>query len=96
MKWGTRYFESWKSALALPVTLTDFVCGFTPPCQATTLYLPSVTFSILWLPRFLFTNLADCSPAGAEVGAQTKSHVRTDRASHRQVVVRHGLSYLRS
>ena len=34
-------------ALPVPATSTDLVCGFVPSCQATTLYLPSGTFSIL-------------------------------------------------
>ena len=41
------YFERVKSALPVPATSTDLVCGFMPSCQATTLYLPSGTFSIL-------------------------------------------------
>src|ERR1035438_842469 len=41
------YFESVKSALPVPATSTDLVCGFVPSCQATTLYLPSGTLSIL-------------------------------------------------
>jgi hypothetical protein len=40
------HFESAKSALPVPATSTDFVC-LVPSCQATMLYLPSGTLSIL-------------------------------------------------
>ena len=41
------YFERVKSALPVPATSTDLLCCLVPSCQATTLYLPSGTFSIL-------------------------------------------------
>ena len=39
-----------KSTLPVQATTTGLVCNFAPSCQATTLYLPSGTFSILKFP----------------------------------------------
>lgn len=44
------YLESVNSTLPIPVTSTGLVWDFMPSCQATTLYLPSGTFSILKFP----------------------------------------------
>jgi len=41
------YFKRVKSALPVPATSTGLVWSFMPSCQATTLYLPSGTLSIL-------------------------------------------------
>ena len=41
------YFVRVTSALPIPGTSVDLFCCFMPSCQATTLYFPSGTFSIL-------------------------------------------------